>query len=64
MIYNYMCNNCKNSFELEIPISYYIQDGFIPVCCHCMSDNVKRVIIPINVIYKDSGFTKHTEGEE
>lgn len=57
MKYDYRCLNCKRKFELEVVGMLRIEKRrtVSPVCPHCKSKNVKKLISLPNVKFKGAG---------
>ncbi len=57
-IYTYRCENCGIQFEREQSYS----DEPLKICPECRKKSLKKVISPVGVIFKGSGFyaTDHT----
>lgn len=51
-IYEYECKNCSNRFEKLQPITA----DPIKICPECGEEKVRRVIQPVGVIFKGSGW--------
>ena len=51
-IYEYECKNCSNRFEKLQPITA----DPIKICPNCGEEKVRRVIQPVGVIFKGSGW--------
>ena len=54
MKYDYICTDCKETFEISAPIEVYISSKF--KCPHCGSENTKRKYTPIGMILRGMGF--------
>jgi putative FmdB family regulatory protein len=51
-IYTYRCDNCGVRFEREQSFS----DAPLKICPECRKKSLKKVISPVGVIFKGSGF--------
>ncbi len=51
-IYTYRCENCGIQFEREQSYS----DEPLKICPECRKKSLKKVISPVGVIFKGSGF--------
>ncbi len=51
-IYTYRCENCGVQFEREQSYS----DEPLKICPECRKKSLKKVISPVGVIFKGSGF--------
>lgn len=51
-IYTYRCENCGVQFEREQSYS----DAPLQICPECRKKSLKKVISPVGVIFKGSGF--------
>ncbi len=51
-IYTYRCENCGIQFEREQSYS----DAPLKICPECRKKSLKKVISPVGVIFKGSGF--------
>ncbi|MGE5073263.1 MAG: FmdB family zinc ribbon protein [Anaerolineae bacterium] len=51
-IYTYRCDNCGIQFEREQSFS----DAPLKICPECRKKSLKKVISPVGVIFKGSGF--------
>ena len=51
-IYTYRCENCGVQFEREQSYS----DAPLKICPECRKKSLKKVISPVGVIFKGSGF--------
>lgn len=51
-IYTYRCENCGVQFEREQ--SY--RDAPLQICPECRKKSLKKVISPVGIIFKGSGF--------
>ena len=54
-IYQYRCEACNESFELLRKFS----DPPLLVCPHCQAEALRKLIAPVGVIFKGSGFHKN-----
>lgn len=63
MKYDYRCGDCLNEFEVEVITTSKLEGRrkVSPKCPYCESKNVNKLIRPVRVIYKASGFTKKVE---
>jgi putative FmdB family regulatory protein len=59
-LYEYECNSCKKRFELRQKVT----DDSVSICPSC-GGSVRRVIHPVGIIFKGSGFyvTDNRKGE-
>lgn len=51
-VYTYRCENCGVRFEREQSYS----DAPLKICPECRKKSLKKVISPVGVIFKGSGF--------
>jgi putative FmdB family regulatory protein len=51
-IYTYRCDNCGIQFEREQSFS----ESPLKICPECRKKSLKKVISPVGVIFKGSGF--------
>ncbi len=51
-IYTYRCENCGVQFEREQSYS----DAPLQICPECRKKSLKKVISPVGIIFKGSGF--------
>ncbi len=51
-VYTYRCENCGVQFEREQSFS----DAPLKICPECRKRTLKKVISPVGVIFKGSGF--------
>jgi len=51
-VYSYRCENCGVQFEREQSFS----DAPLKICPECRKKSLKKVITPVGVIFKGSGF--------
>ena len=51
-VYTYRCENCGVQFEREQSYS----DAPLKICPECRKKSLKKVISPVGVIFKGSGF--------
>ncbi len=51
-VYTYRCENCGIQFEREQSFS----DEPLKICPECRKKSLKKVISPVRVIFKGSGF--------
>ncbi len=51
-IYEYECKNCNNRFEKLQPVTA----DPIKVCPNCGEESVRRVLHPVGIIFKGSGW--------
>jgi putative FmdB family regulatory protein len=52
--YDYKCNICEHTEELEYSISEVPENG--PICPDCSHGLLKKVILPAAISFKGSGF--------
>lgn len=50
-LYEYRCQDCRKKYEVRLSYSEY--DTYTPVCPHCQSVNVQRIIRRIRVATND-----------
>lgn len=50
-LYEYRCQDCRKKYEVRLSYSEY--DTYTPVCPHCRSVNVQRIIRRIRVTTND-----------
>ncbi len=53
-IYRFVCNECREKFFIETSMKSYV--GMRVYCPKCKSEDVRRTLEPIEVIYKGKGF--------
>ncbi len=51
-VYTYRCENCGVQFEREQSYS----DAPLQICPECRKKSLKKVISPVGIIFKGSGF--------
>ena len=51
-IYTYRCENCGTQFERH----QFFEDPPLTVCPECRKKKLKKVISPVGVVFKGSGF--------
>jgi putative FmdB family regulatory protein len=56
--YQFRCGDCGNMFLCCIRYSDYETTSPHPICTKCLSENIRQVYSPIQIIYKSDGFTK------
>ena len=54
-IYVYRCDSCGENHE----VLQKVNDAPLRTCPHCGAENVRKVIAPVGVIFKGSGFHKN-----
>lgn len=51
-IYTYRCNDCDYEFEKRQRMA----DDPLTACIHCKEGHVRRVVNPVGIVFKGSGF--------
>lgn len=54
-IYAYKCSSCQNTHEVLQKVS----DGAPAACPHCSAGPLQKVLAPVGIIFKGSGFHKN-----
>jgi len=51
-IYTYRCKNCGVQFDRH----QYFDDKLLTRCPECGKDSVRKVFLPVGIVFKGSGF--------
>ena len=51
-IYTYRCENCGVQFDRQ----QHFDDPFLKRCPECNKDKLRKVFLPVGIVFKGSGF--------